>query len=73
MKDFMVKDMNGQLWGKVKNIEADNLNKLLEVQDEEKNDLYYVPFTDTIVKEINKEKGLIVIDPPDGLKELNKK
>ena len=73
MKDFMVKDMNGQLWGKVKNIEADNLNKLLEVQDEEKNDLYYVPFTDTIVKEINKEKGLIVIDPPDGLKDLNKK
>ncbi len=73
MKDFMVIDMNGQLWGKVKNIEADNLNKLLEVQDEEKNDLYYVPFTDTIVKEINKEKRIIVIDPPDGLKDLNKK
>ena len=73
MKDFMVKDVNGQLWGKVKNLEADNLNKLLEVQDEEKNNVYYVPFTDTIVKEINKEEGIIVIDPPNGLKELNKK
>ena len=73
MKDFMVKDVNGQLWGKVKNLEADTLNKLLEVQDEEKNNVYYVPFTDTIVKEINKEKGIIVIDPPGGLKELNKK
>jgi 16S rRNA processing protein RimM len=72
-EDFMVIDLNGQLWGKVKNIEADTFNELLEVQGEEKNDLYYVPFTDTIVKEINKEKRIIVIDPPDGLKDLNKK
>ena len=72
---FIVKDMNGHLWGKVKNIETDSLNKLLEVQgeNEDENNVYYVPFTDTIVKEIDEEKRVIVIDPPNGLKDLNKK
>jgi len=73
--DFIVKDMNGQLWGKVKNIEADSLNKLLEIkgENEDENNVYYVPFTETIVKEIDKKKRIIVIDPPNGLKDLNKK
>jgi 16S rRNA processing protein RimM len=73
--DFIVKDMNGHLWGKVKDIETDSLNKLLEVHgnNEDENNVYYVPFTDTIVKEIDKEKRIIVIDPPNGLKNLNKK
>ncbi len=73
IKDFIVKDMKGQLWGKVKDIEADSLNKLLEVQDENEDNVYYVPFTETIVKKIDIEKRIIVIDPPNGLKDLNKK
>ncbi len=66
--DFVVKDLNGQVWGTVVDINVASLNKLIEVQDGEKS--YFVPFVDEIVKEINREKREILIDPPPGLKEL---
>jgi 16S rRNA processing protein RimM len=69
--NFMVKDMQGYLWGSVKNIEPPSINQLLEVETPG-GDMIYVPFTDTIVKEIDEEKKIILIDPPDGLKDLNK-
>jgi 16S rRNA processing protein RimM len=31
----------------------------------------FVPFTDAICVEVDTEAGTIVIDPPDGLLELN--
>jgi 16S rRNA processing protein RimM len=70
IEDFTVKDTAGRVWGKVVDIDTATLNQLLEVHDDE--DVYYVPFTDAIVKTIDKENRQIVIDPPDGLKDLNK-
>lgn len=70
---FLVKDLNGDQWGNVISFETDSLNQLLEIQDEHETEIYYVPFTETIIKEIDREKRLILIDPPDGLKSLNKK
>ncbi len=67
---FTVLDVNGQRWGKIVNIDSSTLNKIIEVQDEEK--IFYVPFTGSIVKEINEEQGIVIIDPPAGLKELNR-
>jgi 16S rRNA processing protein RimM len=71
LEDFLVQDIDGRPWGKVKHGEADALNPLLEVQDENETDIYYVPFTETIVKKIDRQKRLIIIDPPGGLKDLN--
>lgn len=73
LEGFLVKDLNGELWGKVISFDTDSLNKLLEIQDEDETDIYYVPFTETIIKKIDKKNRLIIIDPPDGLKSLNKK
>lgn len=73
LEGFSVRDVNGDLWGQVIYFEADSVNKLLEIQGEKETDVYYVPFTDTIIKQIDEEKRLIIIDPPDGLKSLNEK
>ena len=69
--DFMVKDMQGNLWGSVKNIENSGFNRLLEVETPG-GDMIYVPAADSIVKKIDEERKVILIDPPDGLKDLNK-
>ncbi|MCP4217716.1 MAG: hypothetical protein GY765_23950, partial [bacterium] len=69
--EFIVKDINGLEWGRVLDISEAGLNKLIEVYQND--DIYYVPFTDSIVKSIDAEKRLIIIDPPDGLMDLNKK
>lgn len=74
LENFTVIDTNGDVWGKVINLDNAGLNELLEVQAPgESGELYYVPFTETIVKEINRDTGIIIIDPPDGLKDVNKK
>jgi 16S rRNA processing protein RimM len=69
--NFMVKDMQGHPWGSVKNIEISGINRLLEVETPG-GDMIYVPFVDSIVKEIDEERKVILIDPPEGLKDLNK-
>lgn len=69
--NFMVKDLQGHMWGCVKNIENPGVNPLLEVETPE-GDMIDVPFTDSIVKEIDQERKVILIDPPEGLKDLNK-
>lgn len=73
LEGYNVKDVNGNRWGHVIYFDTVSSNQLLEIQDDDKTDVYYVPFTDTIVKKIDKEARLIIIDPPDGLKSLNKK
>ena len=70
--DFIVKDTHGCLWGQVKDIESSGLNQVLEVEGNH-GEIIYVPFAESIVTKIDREKGIILIDPPDGLKELNKK
>lgn len=69
--NFMVKDMQGHLWGSVKNIETSGFNRLLEVEAPG-GDMIYVPIADTIIKGIDEEKKVILIDPPEGLKDINK-
>lgn len=74
LENFTVRDTAGDVWGKVTNLETTGLNELLEIRPEDGGpEPYYVPFTETIVKEINRDDGVIIIDPPDGLKDLNKK
>ena len=74
--EYTVKDVKGCVWGKVKHIETSGIhgaNRILEVVgDKDTEHVIYVPFTDGIVKKIDHEKKIITIDPPDGLKELNK-
>ena len=74
--EYTVKDVDGCVWGKVKHIGAPGLdatNRVLEVADDkDTGHVIYIPFTGGIVKEIDHEKKIITIDPPDGLKELNK-
>ncbi len=67
---FTVKDVNGRWWGEIVNIETIHLNKVLEIQGEK--DIFYVPFNDTIVKEINETERIVLIDPPAGLRDLNR-
>jgi 16S rRNA processing protein RimM len=69
--DFAVKDTAGEVWGNVQVIEAFSLNQVMEVAGPG-GDVFYVPFTSEIVREIDHEKRLIIIEPPAGLKELNK-
>jgi ribosomal 30S subunit maturation factor RimM len=69
--DFLVKDLEGQVWGKVINIETSDFNQLLEVESPQ-NEIIYIPAVDTIIKKIDKKKKIITINPPPGLKELNK-
>ncbi len=71
LEGFVVQDKKGGHWGKVKHVDVDTLNPLLEVQDENETDIYYIPFTEPIVKKIDRQKRLIIIDPPRGLKDLN--
>lgn len=73
LEGYDVKDVNGNRWGRVIYFDTDSSNHLLEIQDEDAAEVYYVPFTDTIIKKIDKETQLIIIDPPNGLKDLNKK
>lgn len=74
LTDFIVKDTEGDVWGKVVRLETGSINILLEVEAENGSDeIYYVPFNDTIVTEIDHDNRIIIIDPPAGLKDLNKK
>ena len=68
---FTVKDVDGQVWGVVKDLMESGLNQLLEVEDPE-GDVIYVPLSDAIIKSTDPQKKLIVIDPPEGLRDLNK-
>jgi ribosomal 30S subunit maturation factor RimM len=72
--EFTVKDVSGCVWGKVKHMETYGVyqtNQILEVVGDQ-GDVIYVPFSGAIVKKIDREKKIITIDPPEGLKELNK-
>lgn len=73
LEGYCIKDVHGDRWGEVIYFETGSSNKLLEVQGPDENEIYYVPFTQTIIKKIDKKERLIIIDPPAGLKELNKK
>jgi ribosomal 30S subunit maturation factor RimM len=69
---FAVFDGQGNCWGKVKAQPQYSLNQLLEVEDEQTGEIFYVPWHDSIVKKIDRRAKTILIDPPQGLKDLNR-
>jgi ribosomal 30S subunit maturation factor RimM len=69
---FSVFDGQGNCWGKVKAQPQYSLNQLLEVEDEQTGEIFFVPWHDRIIKKINRRSKTILIDPPPGLKDLNR-
>jgi len=69
---FSVFDGQGNCWGKVKAQPHYSLNQLLEVEDGQSGETFLVPWHDGIVKKIDRRAKTILIDPPDGLRELNR-
>jgi len=72
--EFTVEDVSGSVWGKVKHMETCGVyaaNQILEVVGDQ-GEVIYVPFSEGIVKKIDRKKKIITIDPPEGLKGLNK-
>ncbi|MCI0470996.1 MAG: hypothetical protein L0Y73_05000 [Candidatus Aminicenantes bacterium] len=67
---FTVQDAAGRVWGKISAVENHYMNKMLEIRSGQ--EVLYVPFVDSIVTEIDEQKCLVIIDPPDGLRELNR-
>jgi 16S rRNA processing protein RimM len=68
--DYRVVDLNRKSWGRVVRIRDFGLNRVMEV--ESRGDIIYVPLDKGIVQEIRDDQKLIVIDPPEGLKNLNR-
>ncbi len=69
---FSVFDGQGNCWGHVKAQPQYSLNQLLEIEDGQTGEIYFVPWHDSIVKKIDRRKKTIWIDPPVGLRELNR-
>jgi 16S rRNA processing protein RimM len=67
---YTVIDVNGVSWGVVINDEATAFTHTLEVDD--KGSVVYIPYSNTIVSEVDKTRQTIIIDPPEGLRDLNK-
>jgi len=69
-ENYKVYDLNGEYWGKVINDEKSEFTHTLEI--EEDNDIIYIPYSDNIVIEKDEIKKILIIDPPMGLRDLNK-
>jgi 16S rRNA processing protein RimM len=69
---FSVFDGQGNCWGKVKAQPHYSFNQLLEVEDAQTGEICFVPWHDSIVKKIERRAKIIVIDPPQGLRDLNR-
>ncbi len=69
---FSVFDALGNCWGKVKAQPQYSLNRLLEVEDEHGGEIVYVPWHKNIIKKIDRRNKTITIDPPAGLRDLNR-
>lgn len=67
---FEVRDIHSNRWGTVRAIKEFGLNKILEISDNDQT--VYVPWDKDIILEIQDTERVIVIDPPDGLRDLNR-
>ena len=70
LEGYSVFDMKGIRWGEVTSIDMAGRNRLIEVNDGVNHIM--VPFNDSIVVEIDECEKKIVLDPPEGLRDLNK-
>jgi 16S rRNA processing protein RimM len=67
---FEVRDIHQKRWGTVRAIKQFGLNKILEIS--ENDETIYVPYNTDIIREVRDIERVIVIDPPEGLRDLNK-
>ena len=67
--NYQVKDINEKKWGIVTRMIQEGPNTLLEIQLGDKT--FLVPFHPSIVLETDHNELSILIDPPEGLMELN--
>jgi len=72
MLGFQVFDLQGNCWGTVKAQPQYSLNQLLEIEDEVTGETVYMPWHESLVVKINRRAKSMVIDPPAGLRDLNK-
>ena len=70
IEGYSVSDLAGVSWGVITSIDFTGPNKLIEVYNGI--DYIMVPFNDSIIVEIDEKEKKIVLDPPEGLMELNK-
>lgn len=70
LEGYLVFDINGLSWGKVCKVDLSGPNKVIETFDG--SEYTIIPFSDSIILKINSSEKTILIDPPDGLKNLNK-
>lgn len=63
-----VETVDGREVGRVREVFETEPSHLLEVKGEGK--VHLVPFVSRVVKEVDREGGRLVIDPPEGLLEL---
>ncbi len=70
LEGYLVFDVNGLGWGKVCKVDLAGPNKMIETFDGA--EYIIIPFDDSIILKINSSEKTILIDPPDGLKNLNK-
>lgn len=69
---FRVFDLRGEFWGTVESQSHFSLNQLLEIKDEATGATIYVPWHESLVVKIDRPAMTLVIDPPAGLRDLNK-
>jgi ribosomal 30S subunit maturation factor RimM len=69
---FQVFDLQGECWGTVESESHFSLNQLLEIKDAASGATIYFPWHDSLVVRIDRPAKILVIDPPAGLRDLNK-
>lgn len=69
---FRVFDLQGEYWGTVRAQPNFSLNQVLEIEDAAGGETVYVPWHESLVVEVDRRAGRIVIDPPAGLRDLNR-
>ena len=69
---FRVFDLQGNFWGTVKAQPQFSLNQLLEIKDASTGEAVYVPWHESLVVKVDRRSKTMVIDPPAGLRDLNK-
>jgi ribosomal 30S subunit maturation factor RimM len=67
---YKVIDVDGSDWGIVINDEATEFTHTLERDDE--GNVVYIQYSRMIVSKVNKKEQTIIINPPEGLRDLNK-
>jgi len=70
LEEYLVLDVTGLTWGKVCKVDLSGPNKTIETFDGKEYTI--IPFNDSIILKIDSSEKTILIDPPDGLKNLNK-